>query len=205
MSRPRTRSELLKLRREIAAASKGRDLLEGKLNALRVEFQKTMSLTVDIAERVAGLAARASYSLAVARAVDGYPALKSVSLATRGEITVDMKVRTVMGVALPEIGRKNLVRTVVSRGYSPTGVSSRIDDAAERHEELLTALIELAGVETRLRRLAREIQRTRRRVNALDNRVLPKLYSEKRSIQASLEERFREDIFRLKRLMKARG
>jgi V/A-type H+-transporting ATPase subunit D len=79
-------------------------------------------------------------------------------------------------------------------------VSSRIDATAEAFEGLLDLIIELADSEMRLRRLAEEIGRTSRRVNALENVLIPRLTSQCDYIQMVLEEREREDLFRLKRV-----
>ena len=71
---------------------------------------------------------------------------------------------------------------------------------ARRFEEELNAVVEVVAHEAMLCRLAAEIGRTSRRVNALENVTLPKLLAQRRLIQMILEEREREDLFRLKRV-----
>jgi V/A-type H+-transporting ATPase subunit D len=105
-----------------------------------------------------------------------------------------------MGVPVPEVEKKSVSRSALTRGYSVTGVSSRIDETAERFERELNVIIEIAAVETKLKRLGEEIQKTRRRVNALDYIVVPNLKDQVRFIQMALDERSREDLFRLKRV-----
>jgi V/A-type H+-transporting ATPase subunit D len=95
------------------------------------------------------------------------------------------------------------MRNVLKRGYSITGVSSRVDAAAEKFEEIIDVIIESADIETRLRRLGEELRKTNRRVNALENIVIPDYDEQIKFIQMSLEERAREDIFRLKKVKKA--
>ncbi|MFZ3062651.1 MAG: V-type ATP synthase subunit D, partial [Actinomycetota bacterium] len=85
----------------------------------------------------------------------------------------------------------------------PTGVSSRIEETAEDFEKVVDAIIEVAGIETKLKRLGEEIQATRRRVNALDYIVVPNLKDQVKYISMYLEERAREDLFRLKRVKRA--
>ena len=105
-----------------------------------------------------------------------------------------------MGVAVPKFERKNFARSLKQRGYSLLGTSARIDEVARRFEEELNIVVEVAAHEATLRSLAAEIQRTSRRVNALENVTLPRLLAQRRLIQMILEEREREDRFRLKRV-----
>ena len=105
-----------------------------------------------------------------------------------------------MGIPVPFIERKSVARGPLGRGYSLPSVSNRIDATAEAFEGLLDLVIELADSEMRLRRLAEEVGRTTRRVNALDNVLIPRLAAQRDYIQMILEEREREDLFRLKRV-----
>jgi V/A-type H+/Na+-transporting ATPase subunit D len=109
----------------------------------------------------------------------------------------------IMGVPVPEVERKDVRRTAVDRGYGITGISSRVDEVAEKFEHELNIIIELAAIETKLRRLGNEIQKTRRRVNALDQVVVPTLKKQVRYISMALDERSREDLFRLKKVKKS--
>ena len=105
-----------------------------------------------------------------------------------------------MGVPVPVIERKSVGRNPLNRGYSLPTVSSRIDAVAEAFEVLLDQTIEVADSEMRLRRLAEEIGRTTRRVNALDSVLIPRLETQRNYVQMVLEDREREDLFRLKRV-----
>ena len=104
-----------------------------------------------------------------------------------------------MGVRIADIRHEPLGRARSDRGYSLTGSSPRVDLVAERFEAELTLLLDLATVELRLRRLADEIGTTTRRINALESVVLPRLERERDQIRAVLDERERQDRFRLKR------
>ncbi len=198
-----TRSELLVRKRQIELAEQGRDLLKKKRDALLIEFMSIMDLALQASEKLQKVATEASYALAVAKAVDGVVNLKSAALATRGEVTIDISGSYIMGVPVPEVERKTVSRSALTRGYSITGVSSRIDEVAERFEVEVSTIIEIAAVETKLRRLGAEIQKTRRRVNALDYVVIPNLAEQVKFIQMALDERAREDLFRLKKVKKA--
>jgi len=198
-----TRSELLERRSQISLAQQGMDLLKKKRDALLIEFMSVMDETLRLSSVLQKNASEAQYSLAVAQSVDGTVALASAALATKGEITVDMTGTKIMGVSVPVVTKgESPVRTSFTRGYSITGVSSRIDDTADRFEQVLDVIIEYADIETRLKRLGDEIQKTNRRVNALEQITVPQLQDQVAYIRMTLDERAREDLFRLKKVKK---
>ena len=89
---------------------------------------------------------------------------------------------------------------MLERGYGIITMSGRIDETAERFEAELDLLIELAETETAMRRLGAEIQMNRRRVNALEQILIPELKNQAKYIKNAIEEREREDLFRLKKV-----
>ena len=105
-----------------------------------------------------------------------------------------------MGVPVPVIEKKRVSKTMLERGYGIIATSGRIDEAAEQYEAELDLLIELAETETAMRRLGTEIQMNRRRVNALEQILIPELRSQAKYIKNAIEEREREDLFRLKKV-----
>ncbi len=195
-----TRTELLQKKNQIKMAEQGRDLLKEKRDALLIEFMSVMDMVLRSSAKLQEISAEASYALATAKAVDGAVTLRSAAFATQGDVTIDIGGSYIMGVPVPEVEKKSVSRTTLTRGYSPTGVSSRIDETAEKFEKEIDAIIEIAAIETKLKRLGEEIQKTRRRVNALDYVVLPQLMEQKKYIEMTLEERAREDLFRLKKV-----
>ena len=197
-----TRTELLQRRLQINLAQQGRDLLEKKRDALLIEFMKIMEEVLGLSSQLRKTAAEANFALTIAQAVDGTVNLRSAAMATHGEITVEISGTHIMGVPIPEVTRKNVRRSALERGYGITGISSRIDEVAEKYEDELNVIIPMAAIETKLRRLGAEIQKTRRRVNALDQVVIPTLKEQVRYISMALDERSREDLFRLKKVKK---
>ena len=89
---------------------------------------------------------------------------------------------------------------MLGRGYSVVGASIMIDEAASAFEVEVESIINLAESELCLTRLANEIERTSRRLNALDHLVIPRLEAERDFIRLALDERERSDLFRLKRV-----
>lgn len=198
-----TRAELLERREQIKLAEQGMDLLKQKRDALLIEFMGVMDETLRLSESLQKNVAEAQYSLAVAKAVDGTVALRSAGMATKSEIVVDMTGTKIMGVSVPVVTKgESPIRSSFTRGYSVTGVSSRVDETADKFERILDVIIEYADIETRLKRLGEEIQKTNRRVNALEQVTVPGLREQVTYIRQTLDERAREDLFRLKKVKK---
>ena len=197
-----TRMELIKKNAQIKLAEQGRDLLREKMDALIQEFFHIMVSVSKSREELDIAALAAQRSLCVAEAVDDLTALKSASFATNRSLTLEIRAKNIMGVPVPLVERKTVTKTVLERGYSMIGTSGRIDETAERYEAELDLIIGLAETETSLRRLGDEIQMNRRRVNALEQVLLPELKRQAKYIKISIEEREREDLYRLKKVKK---
>lgn len=197
-----TRMELMKKRSQIVLAEQGRDLLKEKMEALIQEFFKIMVNFSESREGLEQLAVEADIALLVAEAVDDPVAVKSASYATKRQIMVDISGKNIMGVPVPVIQKTSVALNVMQRGYGLIGTSSRINEAAEKFEAEMDMIIRLAETETTLRRLGNEIQMNRRRVNALDQIIIPELKDQAKYIRFSIEEREREDLFRLKKVKK---
>jgi V/A-type H+-transporting ATPase subunit D len=198
-----TRAELLERREQIKLAEQGMDLLKQKRDALLIEFMGVMDETLQLSESLQRSVSDAQYALAVAKAVDGTVALRSAGMATKGEIVVEMTGVKIMGVSVPVVTKgESPVKSSFTRGYSVTGVSSRVDETADKFERILDVIIEYADIEMRLKRLGEEIQKTNRRVNALEQVTVPQLREQVTYIRQTLDERAREDLFRLKKVKK---
>ena len=195
-----TRMALLQRRGQLKLAQQGRELLEQKREALMREFLVTADVAMREGRELDAAAAEGSEALAVARAIDGPSEVRSAGLATRGEVQIEVTGSRVMGVPVPEIERKSVRRGLADRGYSLAATTARIDEVADAFENEVNLIIVMATVEKRLQRLGDEIRSTSRRVNALDNRLIPELRLEIKLIAQRLEERELEDSFRLKRV-----
>lgn len=195
-----TRAEFLAKKKQIVLARQGRDLLKQKRDALLKELMRTAEQVVGSSDELERIVGESVAALALAEALDGPEAVRSAAFAAQGQVSVAVTVTNVMGVLTPVIEQKSVVRGALDRGYNLTSVSSRIEAVAEVFEHQLDLIIELAASEMRLRRLAEEIGRTTRRVNALDSVLIPRLEAQRSYVQMVLEEREREDLFRLKRV-----
>lgn len=198
-----TRMELLAKKAQITLAVQGRELLEQKRTALMREFLRVADHVLEGSDALQQAAAAARAALMRAEAVAGPEAVRSAAMATRGELALEVQASNVMGVSVPVIEQKRVARSVLGRGYALAGTSPTVDEAAAAFEAEVDSVIRLAESELRLTRLAAEIQRTSRRVNALEHVLIPRLAAERAYIQMSLDERERADHFRLKRVKQA--
>ena len=200
-----TRSELLARRTRIALASQGRDVLKEKRDSLMEEFRSTVNVAVAGRNALQEAAVEGRLALAAAEACDGPDAVRSAALAQPGEISLTTRETSVMGVRIADIQHEPVGRPRSARGFSFAGSSPTIDRVAETHEAELALLLDTAAVELRLRRIADEIGTTTRRINALESVVLPTLEREHHQITSILDERERQDRFRLKRFATRRA
>ena len=198
-----TRMELLAHKAQIALAKQGLELLEQKRTALMKEFMRIVDTVMERSDLLQQTAANARQALARAEATAGTEAVNSAAMASRTNLPLEVTTVNVMGVKVPHIEQRRVSRPVLGRGYSIVGTSITIDEAASAFEAEVDAIIQLAESELRLTRLAAEIRRTSRRLNALDHMLIPHLEAERDTIQMALEERERADHFRLKLVKRA--
>jgi V/A-type H+/Na+-transporting ATPase subunit D len=193
-----TRMELLAHKAQISLAQQGLELLEQKRNALMKELLRIADTVMENADALQYAADKARQTLARAEATAGSEAVGSAALASRAELPLEVTTASVMGVRVPHIEQKRVVRSFLGRNYSIVGTSITIDETASAFETEVGLIIKLAESELRLKHLASEIQRTSRRLNALQNLLIPRLEAEQAYIQMALDERERTDIFRFK-------
>jgi V/A-type H+-transporting ATPase subunit D len=193
-----TRMELLKLKDREKLAVKGHSLLKEKRDALIKEF-------FDILDRVKGSRGKVEDTLkagfedlTAAQVIMGDLAVRKAALSVKESVDVDIDSRSVMGVVVPVMDSKMKERTLVDRGYSFTDTSVALDEAAKKFEESLALIVELGEIEKTIYLLAAEIESTKRRVNALEHIMIPKLQNTVKSIEMRLQEMERENFVRLK-------
>ena len=194
-----TRSTLIEIKKKIKLSQTGHNLLKMKRDGLIMEFFNILEKSKDIRSRITANYKVAMDKLAIAKAVDGAIEVKSAAFALSENPTLELKSRNVMGIVVPEIEAKSVRKKLNERGYGIIGTSNRIDEAAKAYEELVEAVVQVAEKETVMKKLLDEIEGTRRRVNALEFRVLPELKQVEGAITMRLEELERENVFRLKR------
>jgi len=200
-----TRTELLTRRAQIRLAEQGAEMLKSKREVLIREFLKELKNFSSERDKMRSAVFKATQSLLTAIAVDGTETISSVSSATHRPVTVDMKKRNIWGASVVDVTSDYSVRASESRGYTSYTVSARIDETATAFEQVIEHAIQVAPVEHKLDVLAEHIRKTSRRVNALEQRLLPSLREQISFIRDTLDQREREDIFRLKRLKRKKS
>lgn len=195
-----TRAVLIALRRRIKVAQTGHELLKMKRDGLMIEFFEVLNRAKTIRQELVQDYIRAEQRLSMAKAADGTIAIKSVAFALQKEPAVDLQSRNIMGVVVPKISAEAVHKKMYERGYGIIGTSAAIDEAADAYESLVDKIITAAEVETSLMKLIDDIEKTKRRVNALEFKVIPDIKDTIRFIGFALEEMDRDNIVRLKKL-----
>lgn len=197
-----TRMNLLQRRNQLRVAQQGVDLLKRKRDALVADFFKIVRESL-VARESLSAACRDSYvALSLAKAWEGREALEAAALPAGRDILMDIEIRSLWGTRIPEVTLPEVRRPLLERGQNPVATSARTIESASNFEEVLAAILAVGATEVKLRRIGEEIKKTTRRVNALEQVVIPRLAGETRYIASVLEQRAREDVFRLKRIKK---
>jgi V/A-type H+-transporting ATPase subunit D len=197
-----TRSELLEIKKKIQLSESGYNLLKMKRDGLLLEFFDVLEKAKDASMDLANSYKIAKEKIDIAEMVEGVIEVYSAAFALKHKPEITLTSRSLMGVTVPEVSFTEISHSIDERGYGIIGTSSAIDEAAGAYEELLDKIIRTAEVETAVKRLLMEIERIKRRVNALEFRVIPDLKEAEAFIMFRLEEMERENIFRLKKIKK---
>jgi len=195
-----TRSELIQVRKRIALTQSGHKILKLKRDGLILEFFKILEEAKDIRSQIAKQFGEAERRIAIATAVDGVIAVRSAAYALTTRPEIQLRSRNLMGVIVPSIKSTAVAVPLDQRGYGVIGTSPYIDEATAAFQRLVDTVVKAAELETTMKKLLDEIEKTKRRVNALEFRILPELEEAERFIRFRLEELERENIFRLKRI-----
>ena len=195
-----TRMELLQLRKRAALAERGHRLLKEKRDALISEFLSIAGNVREIRDAAQQQLAEAYSDMLQAQAVMGVAAVREVSWNTGQNLQVSLKSRNIMGVTVPIIESDKAERSLIRRGYGFGDTSAKLDEAAKKMEQALEAIVKLAEVEETVRRLALEVEKTKRRVNALEYIVIPRVTATVKYIRMRLDEIERESFTRLKKI-----
>jgi V/A-type H+-transporting ATPase subunit D len=195
-----TKTNLLKLRQELSFARLGHELLDQKRNILVLELLALVDQTVDFNERVVRALAEAYRTLQ--EAVMGMGKLKVATLASAVNVSAEitLRQRRVMGVRLPVVETSFVEHPPY---YSPMGTSFWIDGSIREFKEALEVMGRLAELKISIIRLATEVRKTIRKVNALEKIAIPDLEAAVAFIQNRLEENER-DMFVLMKMVKNR-
>ena len=195
-----TRKNLMAIEDRIELSERGHDTLEQKRDGLIMEFMDILDQAQDVRSDMADDYETAQRKIDMARAMEGDVAVRGAAAALKEHPEITTRSKNIMGVVVPQIESSKVKKSLDERGYGLLGSSARIDEAADAYEELLESIILAAEVETAMKKMLEEIETTKRRVNALEFTLLPRLYENQEYIEQKLEEQEREEIFRLKKI-----
>ena len=195
-----TRKNLMAIEDRIELSERGHDTLEQKRDGLIMEFMDILDQAKDVRSQLDTDYETAQRKINMARAMEGDVAVRGAAAALKEYPEITTQSKNIMGVVVPQIESTKVRKDLEERGYGVLGSSARIDETADAYEQLLETIILAAEVETAMKKMLEEIETTKRRVNALEFKLLPELYDNKEYIEQKLEEQEREEIFRLKKI-----
>jgi V/A-type H+-transporting ATPase subunit D len=187
---------LLTRRSQLGLALRGVDLLQKKRDALVREFFGLIHETLEARKQLNAAGREAHMALFLAKAFDGPQEVEVLSLGVPVISNAQAEVENIWGTRVPKLEAERPRGTTVS----PVGVGGQTLAAQAAFRKLSEALLRVANRESRLRRIGEEIKKTARRVNALEQAVIPGIQSQIHYIQQVLDQQEQEDIFRLKRI-----
>lgn len=194
-----TRMELIKVKNQIKLAKSGHKLLKKKRDGLILEFFKLYKKAKSLRKELIEVYKEALQKMNVARVLESDLKLKSIALAIRKSSELEITPKNIMGVTVLNIEPPKVRKEFLERGFGVFN-STALSEASEGYEKVVEKIIEVAEFETSLKKVLQEIEKTKRRVNALEFKVIPNLNKVKAFITLRLEEMERENIFRMKRI-----
>ncbi len=194
-----TRMDLLDIRKKLVLAEKGHKLLEEKRDALVEKFFGVINKRNELIKQLDIYFSNAFLSLIQSQMLLGEKKVEEISYMTPDIGLIEIEADNIMGVKIPKLNRSQ-IKEKIEPSYSFIETCSKLDDTQKEFKQLLQKLLDLADLEGSIKSLTIDIEKTKRRVNVLENNLIPKLNSTIKYIEMQLEEREREDFFRRKRI-----
>ena len=193
-----TRMELTNLKRKLTTARRGHKLLKDKCDELMRRFMLLIRENKELRASVEKRLAEANAHMAVARSVMSEEEVGAALMMPTQQVSVDMQLKNVMSVLIPEYDCK--FRSPETADIYPYGfafTSADLDSAVNSLSDILPDLMRLAEIEKSCQLMAAEIEKTRRRVNALEHVMIPQYEETIRYITMKLDESERSTTIRI--------
>jgi V/A-type H+-transporting ATPase subunit D len=194
-----TKSNLMKARASLALSQSGYELLDKKRNVLIKEMLDMVDRAKSIQEEIYSVISEAYRALQTANITMGIKNVEDMAYSIPNDESFEVLLKSVMGVDIP-VMKYSKREIVPSYGLINTNIS--LDTARQKFNEVRYRIYDLAEVENSIFKLAKEIEKTNKRTNALEHIQIPKYKEQVKYIQEVLEEKEREDFFRLKKVKK---
>ncbi|MCW6170771.1 MAG: V-type ATP synthase subunit D [Thermoplasmatales archaeon] len=195
-----TRIELIQIKKRIKLATRGLHLLKMKRSSLVMEFFAISKQVSGMRENLRSDVGNALSTLKSAEIISGTMELERIAYMS-ADSTVEVGLKNVMGVKIPELNSE-YSPTILSNLYRSTSVPAPINDAIGMFEIVYRQILEIAEKENSMRKLLIEIDKTKRRSNAIENILIPELSSVARYIRGRLDEIERDTFTNLKMIKK---
>ena len=192
-----TRMELTKQKKKLLSATRGHKLLKDKRDELVRQFMDLIKENMDLRLKVEKGLKAANMEFAIARAGMSEQVLNTALMATGKTLEIKQQFKNVMSVEIPEFQTKNDIKgnDIYSYGYAFT--AGDLDDAVFSLSSVFEDMLKLAQVEKSCQLMASEIEKTRRRVNALEHVIIPEALDNIKYITMKLDENERSTQIRL--------
>ncbi len=195
-----TRMELLSIRKRKKLAEKGHKLLSEKRDALVVQFFEIIKDRNTLRDKANADLSNSFSVLMESQMIMGQDRVEVATGSIPDLGDVPMRTVNIMGVHVPKVEYDAIPSRSGQPLYGYIDTTAKLDEASDRFGKLLIGILKLAEVEGTIERLAIEIEKTKRRVNALEHIFIPRLKATEKYIEMQLQEREREDFFRRKRI-----
>ena len=196
-----TKTSLIAAQNSLELSKKGYELLDKKRNVLIMTMMSFIEKAEEIQEKVAVVFGDAYEALQTANITMGISNIEQIAQSIPEASGFEVLDKSIMGVEIPEISRQE---EKLIHYYSFYHTNTALDVAMQKFHEVKLLLYELSEIEDSVYKLAMEVKRTQKRTNALQNIQIPKYEEIVGKILEVLEEREREDFFRLK-VVKKKG
>ncbi len=193
-----TRMELTNLKKKLVTARRGHKLLKDKRDELMRQFLALVKENKELRQKVEQAIKNANELMSFACSSMSDEELSVALMSNNCSAEVDVNIKNIMSVDVPEFSLSSKAfdrNDIYSYGFAFT--SGALDGAVEAYNSVFSDMIRLAEVEKTCQRLAREIERTRRRVNALEHVMIPQYEETIRYISMKLEETERDNTTRI--------
>ena len=193
-----TKIELIKLRRRLSLASRIQKIVKDRLSILMMEFLQIAKETAEAKRKLLDEFSETYKAQSIAVGYHGYIVLEKELTATERDLEIVTGSRNIAGARIPSFELREPERAI--EGYNPGDTSAWVDQTAQLSKKCLEAIVALAEFQNSLELLGREINRTKRIVNALEYLIIPSLQVTIKYLYMKFEERDREEKSRLKRV-----
>lgn len=190
-----TKSTLMSAKNSLDFSKKGFELLDKKRNVLIREMMSYVSKAHELQEQINSTFSRAYEALRYASINSGITNVEDIAMTVEEAKDYDILFKSVMGVEVPKV---NFEKKELKPKYGFYRSSAAIDEAMKEFNNVKYLTYELAEIENAIYRLAMEVKKTQKRANALQNIQIPKFEEIVKFVTEVLEEKEREDFFRLK-------